>query len=860
MSADAHGSGVTPDDVDEALRSLWHGRSAEFERLLAEGGVAAPPGDALFGGAVVHGLTPADADLPPKVAEYDILREIGRGGMGVVYEARQHHPDRRVALKVNRNAYARNPQQAKFFQREIRALARLRHPNIATLYEAGLTEDGRPYFAMEFLEGVTLLEFARSRLAGSAAAERIAILLGLFENLCEAISFAHQRGVIHRDLKPSNIFVLAERTGGSSATLEGGPHVKVLDFGLARIQDPETPDTLLTEVGQLRGTPAYMPPERIQGEILDADTRGDVYSLGVILYEVLTGRLPFDLQNAPMARVVHTICDTPPARPSLHCPAVRGDLETIILKAIARDPNLRYSSPQALGEDIARFRAGLPILARPHSTMYQLRKLVARHRVAASALAALVLVTIAGLAVSATLYVRAERARSAEEAQRRRAEEQRDLARAAERRAEQHLLHATTEAQRASAVTAFVSDMLASADPGSAGRDVKVVDVLDDAAARLDSALNPVPEVEATVRHVMGLTYLNLGRPQQAAPQFQRAVELRATHPGPDGLDTQVSRESLASALSALGKHDEAQTLARDVVERIVQLKGAEDAAALHAMNSLGMILVAAGGVEEAEQWLRRALDGRLRTLGDGHPDTLVSMSSLGILLQEKGQLAEVESLFRHVVEHRRRLFPEEHPRRLVAEENLASVLHDQGHLDEAGAMYRSLLETSRRVMGDEHTRTLVLINSLAQVYQAQDKFELAEPLFRENYQTRVRVYGRDHQGTLVAISNLASLYQAMQRYAEAEPMMRETLAIGERILPEDHWYLAAFRNNLGACLMKLGQWEEAARELENAHAGFVRAFGPDHPKADHIRELLRQIEEKNPATPGSHVSKESRE
>lgn len=849
MSADSHTPDITPDEVDGALEQLWCGHSGELLRLLQRSGDAEGDVDALFGDAVALGMPPPEMETMPTVAHYDVLREIGRGGMGVVYEARQHHPPRLVALKVNRTGHARYPQHLRLFEREIRSLARLRHPHIAAIYDAGFTADGRPYFAMELLEGTTLLEYVRSlAVEGLPPAQRIPPVLSLFERICETISFAHQRGVIHRDLKPSNIFVLRTTPAGgagSGLAWNATPQIKVLDFGLARITDPESSDTLVTEAGQLRGTLAHMAPENLLGTPGDVDTRGDVYSLGMILCELLTGSLPYNVKNSPMAQVVRTICDMPPIRPSDMNPLLRGDLETIILKAIAKDADQRYASADALAEDIARFRADLPILARPHSAMYQLRKLVARHRIASVAVLVAFMACVMGFAVSAALYARAESAREAEQLQRQLAEQQRDHALAAERRAELHRVEASTEAQRAAAVTSFVADMLSSPDPNQAGRDVRVIDVVDAAAERLEASPLSTPVVEAGIRHVIGLTYMNLGQPGKAEPHVRRAAELRVTHLGDASSESLFSRETLASALSALGKHEEAEETAKDVVDQFMALFGEVDPATLHAMNSLGMILVSGGKLDEAEQWLRRTVDGQSRTLGRDHPDTLVSMSGLGIVLQEKGRLDEAESLFRHVVEQRGRQFAVRHPRRLVAEENLASVLHDQGKLDEAEPIYDQLLRASRDVMGNEHPRTLVLINSLAQLYQAQKKFDAAEQLFKENFETRLRAFGREQQGTLVAVSNLASLYQETGRFSEAEALMRETIAIGNSILPEDHWYMAAFRNNLGACLMKQERWEEAAVELEFAHAGFVQAFGADHSKSKHVKDLLGEIAEK---------------
>jgi len=842
---------VSADGVDQALEALWRGRSREFERLLDRTGEPGASLDVLFGGAISQGLLRDAVETVPSVGNYTILRELGRGGMGVVYEAQQTNPPRLVALKVIRTGHLPRAQQVRLFQREIHSLARLRHPHIAAIHDAGLTDDGRPFFAMELVQGRTLLEFVRGvSSAETAEAQRIPTILRLFVKICEAINYAHQRGVIHRDLKPSNILVPEEVSrSGSGSVSGGGPEVKVLDFGLARIIDAETPETQLTDAGQIRGTLAYMAPEQFQGSPAEVDTRSDVYALGVLLFEMLTGRLPYDLKQSPMAQAARIVCETVPIRPSALCPALRGDLETILLKTLSKDREQRYQGASGLAEDVARFLADQPILARPHSAMYQLRKLVARHRVASLALLAVVLTSMLGFAVSASLYARTKRAQMAEAVQRRLAEEQRDHALEAEHRAEQHRVEATVAADRATAVTTFVSEMLSSADPSKDGREVKVIEVLDRAAERAGETLSGTPEVEATVRHVLGLTYLNLGLSHKAEPQLRSAVDIRMARLGPTHDDAQISREALAGTLSSLSRHDEAEALLRDVSQTFAVSKGTQDPATLRSMASLGMILYERGKLDEAEPLLRETVDAQKRLLGDDHLDTLVSMSGLGIVLQEKGLLVEAEAAFRHVAEHRRRLFAEDHPRRLVAEENLASVLHDLGQLEEAERLYRGLLGTCRVVFGDEHTRTLVLINNLAKVLQDQQRLEEAEPLFRENYETRRRAFGAEQQGTLVAVNNLASLYKDMERFEDAESLMRETVEIARRILPDDHWYHAAFAYNHGACLMRLGRLEEAESKLLEGEAGFLRAFGPDHARVVRARELLAELKEQRRTT-----------
>src|SRR5450755_835930 len=444
----------------------------------------------------MHAPSPSEG-LPGEIGGFRILGKLGEGGMGIVFEAEQKNPSRRVALKVVRGGHFVDESHLRMFRREAETLARLVHPNIAAIYEVGRTDDGQQFFTMELVSGQTLSAYVRERLGGSRPTrEQLRERLRLFDTICGAVNYAHQRGVIHRDLKPSNIVVT------------GSGDVKILDFGLARITDADVAAaTVMTEVGTVWGTLPYMSPEQARGDSRDIDLRADVYSLGVVLYELLSGRYPYDTQNVSMVQGLLAIVEAAP-RPLKKAEggeSLDADLSTIAAKAPEKEPDRRYQSAAALGEDVERYLASQPILAHPPSTMYQLRKLVARHKISFAAAGGIAVLLVA---LAVTMVVQAERVRR-----------ERD--------------RAESEAAKASAINGFLKDALGAADPWSKGsRNVTLLDALRQAQAKAHVAFLHQPLVEAAVLQTIGVTLANLAEYGEAEKALRKALGLRIAAAG----------------------------------------------------------------------------------------------------------------------------------------------------------------------------------------------------------------------------------------------------------------------------------------------------------------------------------------
>jgi eukaryotic-like serine/threonine-protein kinase len=734
-----------------------------------------------------HGEEDAPA-LPASIGSYRIVRLLGEGGMGVVYEAEQDQPRRRVALKVIRTAWA-SPEMLRRFEQELQALGRLHHPGIAQVYEAGSADAGfgvQPFFAMELIDGKPLVEYADEHKLNTR--QRLELMI----EVCDAVHHAHQRGIIHRDLKPGNILV----------DESGRP--KILDFGLARATDSDAQATRQTDIGQLLGTLAYMSPEQVLADPLALDTRSDVYALGVILYELLAGKKPYVLPKL-LHEAVRTIQETDPAPLSSLNRLYRGDIETIVAKALEKDKARRYASAAELAADIRRYLQDEPIVARPASASYQLQKFARRHKALVGGVAAVFAVLVLGIVASTWEAVQARRAEK-------KAQQQSDIAQA---------------------VNDFLQhDLLAQASAYNQSKpdpDLKVRAALDRAAQNIQGKFDKQPEVEGAIRSTIGATYADLGLYGEARKQLEQALDLDRRVFGPEDPRTIQTMLKLANTEEDAGKYAEADALCSQVLEISRRVLGAENPDTLKAMNRLTSIYDDEAKYAQGETLGTQAVEISRRVLGAEEKSTLASMHYLAIIYYDEGKYAEAEKLSTQTLELRRRVLGPEHPDTLGTLNNLGSAYAAQNKFAEAAAVDRQMVEIRRRVQGPEHPDTLDSMSNLGHDYRDQNKFPEAEAQDKQVLEIQRRVLGPEHPLTLRSMHNLAEDFNKQGRYADAEALDKQTLDIQRRTLgpesPDTLWSM----NGLALDYRSEGKYAEAealdAQTLEIRR----RVLGPDH-------------------------------
>lgn len=752
---------------------------------------------------------------PPTIPGYDDWREVGRGGQGVVYAATQRSTKRQVAIKLLLDGAYASESARRRFEREIDLVATLQHPNIVRLYDSGTTAEGYPFYVMEYVEGVSLDALlgvggaadvdvdargaaGTTPVAGAGAPlASLRATVTMFVKICQAVSYAHQRGVIHRDLKPGNIRV----------DPAGEPHV--LDFGLAKSATPNR--TQMSVEGSFTGSLPWASPEQVEGIPSRIDLRTDVYSLGVLLYQALTGAFPYPL-NVPFNEAIQSIRQSPPARPSQRRPEVDDELETIVLKSLAKEPERRYQSAGELARDLQRYLAGEPIEAKRDSAWYQVKKTLHRYRLLAG-VACTFLILAVGVAISTSvLYTRARHAEQIAEERRAQAENETDKARRTQR---------------------FLEGMFGTLDPTLAqDYDPALLRrIIADAARRVEEQLSAQPEVEAPVRATIGRTYANLGDYTAAETQLQAALTLYQRSLGPAHVETLKVLSDLSSVYQEQGRYDEAEPLIRQALDGFRRTFGERHRETLSAMNNLAYLLDNRGEPEQAERLHRETLTLRRQVLGEDDVDTLNSKSNLGQMLLDRGALDEATPLVQETLAMRRRVLGPDHPDTLNSLNNAARLANEQGNLTEAADLYRQAVDGYRRVLGPASPRTVQAMSNLAVVHRQRGELDEAETQLRTALDLQTRS-GREQDPVTASIrNNLARTLQDAGKLAEAEPLLRSVLAQLERDYGPDHPQTLLAVNNMAGVLADLERREEAITLFRRCAEVRSRVLGPSHPE-----------------------------
>jgi len=804
--------------LDRACRGE-PGLRTQIDRLLAS---SASAGNFIADAEQAASITPFSSNQESPgtiIGPYKLLERIGEGGFGSVFMAEQEKPvRRRVALKIIKLGMDTRSVIARF-EAERQALAMMDHPHIARVFDAGATETGRPYFVMELVKGTPITAFCDEQCL------TVRQRLELFIQVCQAVQHAHNKGVIHRDLKPSNVLAVRH---------DGTPTVKVIDFGIAKATgDRLTDKTLFTEFRQLIGTPAYMSPEQAGMSDIDVDTRSDIYSLGVLLYELLAGTTPFDAKTLlesghdEMRRIIREVEPPMPStrvseatkRPAgsgglragaaegssaaasspsslRSCVAtslirtLRGDLDWIAMKCLEKDRARRYETASALAADVHRHLAGESVVAAPPSRLYRFSKSLRRHRAAAAVIAGFVLLTLVGLIATGSLWRQAADARDAESDQRARAE----------------------------AINAFIKDMLTAADPAKAkGAKLTVREALENAARKIEvGALHDQPIVEAQIRTTIGETYHSLSLYPEAEAQLRIADRINVQQLGAEHLDTLHTRMSLVEARWQQGFAEVA--IAEPNLAALRKILGPDHPDTLRAMDQLGRVLTELGRFDEGEALMIATLEARKRVLGAEHPDTADSMDELGWVYVMHGLPAQAEPLHREAQRIKTEKLGPDHVRTLRSRGELAGCLYNQYRSIESEAMSRALHADYLRILGPDHVTTLGNLGMLAASLNRLGRYAEAEQYQRQILQMYFNQRGSLDLGTIHARRFLAGTLANQGRYEEAETLTRDALHAAKQLFGAEHYDTslrlmdALLRYLLGQ--KKNAEAEEVAREL----------------------------------------------
>jgi serine/threonine protein kinase/Tfp pilus assembly protein PilF len=742
----------------------------------------------------------AAASAGDRIAHYHILQKVGEGGMGEVYLAEQRRPVRRqVALKLIKWGMDSKAVVARF-ESERQALALMNHPNIARVFDAGATEQGRPYFAMEYVKGLPILEYCDT--------QRVPLVerLELFLQICDGVQHAHQKGVIHRDLKPSNVLVTIQ---------DGKPVPKIIDFGVAKATEHRLTDqSVFTEMGQLVGTLEYMSPEQAEMTGLDIDTRSDIYSLGVVLYELLTGALPFasdTLRAAGLFEIRRRIREDEPPLPSVKLAnlgpgaeavakqrrtdattlgrQIHGDLDWITAKALEKDRVRRYASASELQEDIRRHLRNEPVHASPPSTAYRVGKFVKRHRAGVYAATLVVLAMIAGTALALASRVQALRAER--------------LAREAER-------VAIAEAETATRVSTFLEELFRVSDPSAAReRPVTARELLDKGATKIQNELQGQPVVQARMMGTMGRVYHSLGLYEQAEPLLESAVRIRREVHGNDHADVAESLDDLGWLRQSQGRYEEAVGLHQHALHVREAVFGPTHEETARSVYRLATAHARKGDYDRARPLYRRAI----AIFENDSPDERFlswCLQDLAITHTYSGELAEARPLFERALALKERIFGPDHA-------DVARTLTGLGYnlvLTGEYATARALLDRARsineRTLGPDHPDSANTVHSMGELLRATGDLPRAREVLTRALELQERTLEPENLDVAITLHSLAAVHEELGELVRADELYRRALNIRERILPPSHRHLVQALESRARVLERIGRGEEA--------------------------------------------------